>query len=216
MKQIRLLNGVVSYHDPYDMDSSKLKTVSETMPNSLETYMPKTQQQIKQEHPFLSKTSERNIKQLYVLEEERDQILINLIPQKKLINDSNIRFFTSTEFQFFQPTSVANELPEPAGLSDGTIFRVIGEGVKMKEAYTYYIVESGKVRQIPNYKSVEVLLFERGRVSEDIRVIELSQFEDVMRLSYQTQFIEQGLTPADAEIKAAEFMVNLANESKME
>lgn len=210
------MNGVVSYHDPYDMDSAKLKTVAETMPNSLETYMPKTQQQIKQEHPFLSKTSERNIKELYVLEEERDQILINVIPQKKLINDSSIRFFSNTEFQFFEPVTIATELPDPAGLPDGTIFRVIGEGVKSKDLYTYYIIESGKVRQIPNYKSVEVLLFERGRVAEDIRVIELSQFEDVMRLTFQTQFIEQGLTPEDAEIRAAERMVELANESKME
>ena len=206
----------MSYHDPYDMDSNKLKTVAETMPTSLETYMPKTQQQIKQEHPFLSKTSERNNKQLYILEEERDQILINLIPQKKFINDSSIKFFNNFDFEFFEPVTVASELTNPEGLPDGTIFRVIGEGVKAKEQYTYYIVEGGKVRQIPNYKSVEVLLFERGRVAEDIRVIELSQFEDVMRLTFQAQFIEEGLTPEDAEIRAAERMVELANESKME
>jgi hypothetical protein len=217
MISLKITNGVLHYYDPYEMDSSNVKLVSETLPSSLETYMPKTQTQLKQEHPYLVKTSERNNKQFYILNEESDEVLLNIIPQKKFIDDNSIRYVVNTNFEFFELVTVASELSEPFVLSDGTIFRVTGEGIKpSRDMYTYYIINGGKVQQIPNYKTVEVLLRERNRTSEDIRVIEIGEFEDLMRVTYQNIYIEEGMSPDDAANRAAETIVQLAEQAKTE
>jgi hypothetical protein len=77
-------------------------------------------------------------------------------------------------------------------------------------------INGGKVQQIPNYKTVEVLLRERNRTSEDIRVIEISEFEDLIRVTYQNIYIEEGMSPDDAANRAAETIVQLAEQAKTE
>lgn len=216
MKQITFLNTTLTYDDPYGLDSGLLKTVEETLPTPLETYMPKTTEQLKSEHPYLSKTSTRNDKNVYIIEVEKDQTLLNIIPQKRFIDDSNIKYIFNNTFEFFEEVTRANELPDPFVLADGSIFRVTGEGVLDREQYTYYTIKGGKVEQIPNYKTVEVLLAERGKIVDEIRVIELGEFEDLMRVTYENIYIEQGMTPEDAALKAAETMVKLAEESNLE
>jgi len=100
-------------YDPYTTDPERLKTVAETLPTPLETYMPKTTEQLKSEHVYLSKTSNRNDKSVYIIESEQDQVLLNFIPQKRIINDSDINYIVNTSFDYFEPTSRADELPDP-------------------------------------------------------------------------------------------------------
>jgi len=78
------------------------------------------------------------------------------------------------------------------------------------------MIQGGKVKKIPNYKTVEVLLAERAKITDEIRVIELAEFEDLMRVTYENMYIEQGMTPDDAASKAAETIVIMAEQSKME
>lgn len=200
---IRVLNENITYEEMVSIDPMKLRLVKDTLPNPSEIYVPKTEQQIKNENVYESKTSYRNPSGFYLVATESDSILLNIIPKKRIITDSSISYIINNRFTYFEAPSFVAELPDPFVLDDGTIFRVTGEGVLAKELYTYYTIEDGILKKLPNYKTVEVMLFERGKTLDEIRVIEPIQFEDIVRVSLTNKLIQEGMSVAEAEEEVA-------------
>lgn len=195
----------------YDMIGSipveHLQPIQNTLPKQSELRVYKSEDQIKSENIYVNKLSSRNAMGNYIIPIENESVLINLIPSKRIVRDSAIAYFLDNSFQYFTPTSFSDIIPEPTTFANGTIFRVLGEGALPKEEYTYFIIDDGIVKQIPNYKSVEVLLFERGRSLDDIQIIETSVFEELLFTSLVNRFVEQGYNLEQATEEAAKFVV---------
>jgi hypothetical protein len=62
------------------------------------------------------------------------------------------------------------------------LFRCVSEGStpQPKEDYSYFIIEDGKKRLIPNYLTLEVLLFERNSSLLSVRVIQEGECSDII------------------------------------
>lgn len=185
----------------------QLKSIENTLPKQSELRVYKTEEQIKSENIYVNRLSTRNTVGNYIVPLESETVLISFIPSKMVVTDSSIKYVTDTTFQYFPEPSFSDLIAEPIGLPEGTIFRVTGEGIRAKEDYNYYSIENGIVSKIPNYKTVEVLLFERGRGQYDIQVIEPTQFDDLLHNSLINKYIQEGLTFEEASEEAAKFIL---------
>jgi len=114
---------------------------------------------------------------------------LKLVPKKTIIRDSEHNKYISYKFEEFNDLISTIELgTSPLDLYEsldredevntndileiGTIFRVVN-GVRQPAEYTYYIVREGnEVCRIPNSKTTQVLLMERGLKSRDVVVLE--------------------------------------------
>lgn len=206
-------NIIYNSFDTIPLD--QLQTVVKTIPRPSEINVYKTQNQIISENIYASKMSSRNAVGHYIIPLEADNVLINYIPSKLSVSDSSIYYLMDNTFEYFPEPLFSDILPEPISFAEGTIFRVTGEGVRSKEDYTYYSIENGIVSNIPNYKTVEVLLFERGRSLDDIQIIEPTEFDDLLHNSIINKFVQQGFTPEEATEEAAKLILTSQSQNTM-
>lgn len=116
----------------------------------------------------------RNRNGLFNVPTDKTKVWLPYFAIKTVIADPQLAKVIKTAFGYFiAPTTV---LPEAINLvKDGDIFRCAGEGIKPIEDYQYYIVKEGMPIAIPNFKTVEVLLYERGKSALSIKVLEESE-----------------------------------------
>lgn len=148
--------------------TSNAKLVEVVMPKEGQTFEYVVQEELDKRTYNLTT---RNPAGAAVLPTEAKSVYLNYIPQKVYVSDSDLREKVGTEFSFFiQPVVIP---PDPFTLPDGHIFRCVSpDSVPVsKENYTYYIMERGVKKRIPNYKTLEVMLAERGLTLLGVRVI---------------------------------------------
>lgn len=114
--------------------------------------------------------STRNAANAYIIPTNKPQVYLNFIAQKTVVDDSVIENVLDPEFTYFieEPLPV----PEPFVLADGQFFRCASGVTMAKENYTYYIMMNGMAKQIPDYKTLEVMLAERNQTLLSVRVLE--------------------------------------------
>lgn len=170
--------------------------------------------------------SSRNPSGAYILPTEKDQVYINFIPQKIFVSDLNLRENVYVEFSYFvQPVVVA---PDPFTLPDGQIFRCVSPDSTptSKEGYTYYVMDQGQKKQIPNYKTLEVMLAERNQTLLSVRVIPESQCSQIQidstsipdkQSSWNADYADQtnfeALKALDASVKSGAAVADAATAS---
>jgi len=161
----------VQYVDKF---SSNAKLIKDLLPTTGQTPLALSQDQINaQSYPL----STRNSAGSYLLPTETEVIYLNYIPMKRMVLDSSIQTQLEPKFEFFVDAIIPP--PELFTLPDGFFFRCAGEGPKPKELYTYYIMREGVGSEIPNYKTLEVMLAERGMSLLSVRVIEENQCNEI-------------------------------------
>lgn len=123
--------------------------------------------------------STRNGAGSYILPTDADKLYLNFIPQKVVVDDQSIGEILQPQFQYFIEAVMPEQ--ELFNLPDGIIFRCVSiDSIPMdKSAYTYYIMIDGVARRIPNYKTLEVLLYERNQTLLSVRVIEENQCDEL-------------------------------------
>jgi len=202
----------IIYENLNDIDLSLLKTIDQTLPDASEFQVRKTNEQIKSENIYANKITTRNSAGVYIVPIENESVLINFIPTKRIMYDYSLEFLNSTNFEYFVETPFSDSIPEPVSFEEGTIFRVVGEGFLDKKDYTYYVIDMGMVKKIPNYKTVEVMLFERNKSLEDIRIIELTEFDDLLHNSMINKLVQDGFTLEAATEEVAKFIITNQSE----
>lgn len=193
----------------------QLQPIEKQLPKQSELRVFKTEEQIKSENIYVNRLSSRNSMGNYIIPIESEAVYINMIPSKRVVPDSSIYYFMDNSFQYFPEPVFSDSLAEPVSFAEGTIFRVTGEGIRPKEDYTYYSIENGIVSKIPNYKSVEVLLFERGRGLDDIQIIEPTEFDDLLHNSLINKYVQEGFTLEEATEEAAKFILTTPRQNNM-
>lgn len=182
-QKINLINGSVSYISLLSEEVMSVKFAQQEIPKENETYNTKTEEETKAEIPLTSDLSVRNYKNTYIIPIEKERVLLNLIPQKLFVTDSGIINFINTDFEYFTEVYPDGPGEEPFDFIDGIIFRYVGDGPLPIDQYTYYIMDDGIAKQIPNFKTLEVMLFQRGENYNSVRIIEKSQFNDIINNS---------------------------------
>lgn len=181
--KVNLINGFVNYIDPLSDEGLSVKKAELEIPKENEKQDLNTFEQNKAEIPLVSELSLRNYKNTYIVPMELPRVLLNLIPEKIFITDTNIIMNIDTTFNYFSDDESESGEPEPYELIDGIIFRWVENGPKPIQEYTYYIMDDGIVKQIPNFKTLEVMLFQRNENYLSVRVLEKSQFNDIIENS---------------------------------
>lgn len=123
--------------------------------------------------------STRNGAGSYLIPTEKEIVYLNYIPQKRIVFDSSIQEQLNPQFTYF----LDEIIPEPDlfTLPTGQIFRCtsLNSAPQSKENYTYYIMEDGKKKRIPNYKTLEVMLAERNQSLLSVRVVPESECQQI-------------------------------------
>lgn len=195
--------------------TDQIKSVENTLPKQSELRVFKSDEQIKSENIYINRLSTRNSVGNYIVPIESETVLIGFIPSKLVVPDSSLIYYLDNSFQYFPDPVFSDDLPEPISFAEGTIFRVTGEGIRSKEDYTYYSIENGIVSKVPNYKTVEVLLFERGRGLDDIQIIEPTDFDDLLRTSLINKYVQDGFTYEEATEEVAKFILTAPRQTGM-
>ena len=145
--------------------------------------------------------SKRNFRKVYVVPFKEDIVSLPVILEKTLVVDGDVLKTADHIFEFFEPEKILTT--EAFSMSEGEIFRPTGQGIQTKENYIYYIIKDGIVKEIPNYKTLEVLLSERGKSLDSIVVIEASQFDELIRYNNgeldKSEELTKELAPDSAE-----------------
>lgn len=213
------INGI-SYTDRF---SSNAKLIEFVKPTEGQTYEFASQDVLDSRTYTLSS---RNPSGAYVLPTDKDKVYINFIPQKVFVTDSELRENVDVIFSYFvQPVIIP---PDPFTLPDGQIFRCVApDSIPVsKEGYTYYIVEQGQKKKIPNYKTLEVMLAERNQTLLSVRVIPESECNQIpidtigipdKQDSWNEDFIDQTnfekLKSMDASVKSGAAIADAATKS---
>jgi hypothetical protein len=146
------------------------------IPKEGQTPLPESQELINQRSYQMS---ERNGVNAYIIPTDKERVYLNFIAQKVSVSDQQLNEIIQPEFEYFL------DAEEPTiglfTLADGIIFRCVSaDSVPMsKEDYTYFIMMNGMVKTIPNYKTLEVMLAERGQNLLSVRVLEQQQCDEL-------------------------------------
>lgn len=178
--RVNLINGSVHYISLFSEEGMGAKLAQQEIPAPNETFDNKTPEETQTAIPLIADLSVRNYKNTYIIPTEKERVLVNFIPQKIFVVDTDINSFIDTTFNYFIDDYSEGAPPEPYDLIDGIIFRYVESGPKSIDQYTYYIMEDGEVKQIPNFKTLEVMLFQRNENYNSVRILERSQFEDLV------------------------------------
>ncbi len=179
--QINIINDTLNYIHPLSNEGRTAVMLNETIPSEIETYGTLTQDEYQDQMYKLSDLSTRNERQSYIIPVEKEKVLLNFIPQKTVLNDQTLSYILNNEFGYFITDDLTDSQPLPFTLVEGSFFRVIGEGIKDIKDYQYYIIMNGVIQIIPNTMTLEVMLAERELEYESIRVIESSQFQELIQ-----------------------------------
>jgi len=172
------LEGLAEYKNPVDnmfQEAEKI-TFEELVVNM-------NDEQAKKYSSLKKYMSERNQNNSYIINVNSDHVILNILPQKKIVTDSELKRVQDHKFEYFEDVNYEDLLRPSFTLSEGDIFRVANEGVKPKEDYQYYVVDNGVVKAIPDYKTLEVMLSERNKNYSFVKVIEVPEFEALMKES---------------------------------
>lgn len=157
--------------------------------------------------------SERNGANAYILPVEKDKVYLNFIAQKLFVDDADIREHLKPAFEYF-----VEEVIPPIDLytlEDGIIYRCVSaeSTPSSKENYTYYIMMNGVAKQIPDYKTLEVMLAERNQTLLSVRVLEKAQCEQIPKDSGVGAISSKAgaWTPAYADQTSLETLRQLEN-----
>lgn len=123
--------------------------------------------------------STRNSAGSYLVPTEKEIVYLNYIPQKRLVFDTSIQEQLDPQFTYFLDEVIPE--PELFTLPDGQIFRCASpnSSPQSKESYQYWIMDNGKKKAIPNYKTLEVMLATQGKSLLSVRVITEKQCEEI-------------------------------------
>lgn len=159
-----------------DQLSSNAKLIQYAIEKEGQTYDYVTQEGINSRNYTLSK---RNGAGAYELPTQESKVYLNYIPKKVFVTDQNLKDYTDTSFSYFVPPVVVE--PDKFTLVEGQIFRCFGKNSlpQPKENYQYWIIEDGKKKKIPNYKTLEVMMAQRDITLLSVRVIPESQCEQI-------------------------------------
>jgi len=191
--------GIIEYIDIKDVDVDKFNLLSNTLKEDYQINYLIDREEILKTHPLLSKISTRNLNNYNNIDVESDRQLVNFFGRKTYLYGEKLKNRIERKFEFFEPENFVDSIRTPFTLLDGSIFRVVGQGVKPIQQYEFHVVEDGIVKKIPNFKTVQVMLTERDKLVDEIRVIEQSQFSDLLRESDKNQLINLGIPANDAE-----------------
>lgn len=123
--------------------------------------------------------STRNGANVYTIPTNQENVYVNFVPKKVLVTDTNLKSYINTNFEYFLAAEIIP--PELFTLPDGQIFRCVSESSLPlpKEQYTYYLMVNGIAKEIPNYKTLEVILAERNQTLLSVRVITGDQCSEI-------------------------------------
>lgn len=127
--------------------------------------------------------SERNGANAYIISTDKDKVYLNFIGQKVIVDDQVIHEILQPKFEYFLEEVIPSV--DPFVLADGLIFRCVSaDSVPLpKEAYEYFIMMNGVAKKIPDYKTLEVMLAERGQNLLSVRVLEAQQCSEISNSS---------------------------------
>lgn len=165
-----IINGI-SYTNT---NSSNARLITKLVEG--QTALPESQELLDQRSYNLS---ERNGANAYIIPTDQEKVYLNFIAQKVSVWDQDLNELIQPRFEYFTEEIIPGV--DPFVLADGIIYRCVDENSlpKNKEDYTYYIMMNGVARTIPNYKSLEVMLAERGQNLLSVRVIEKAQCQEI-------------------------------------
>ena len=204
MIKLNTINGQLVYENVNEQTSEKFRYLLQLFNEDGNSLHPQKLEERLRLHPIASRLTARNFNKSYIVPVDSGSVLINFLPRKTTVRNSNYDYKVNPNFETFEPLEFRNELPDPFTLDDGTIFRVTGNGVKKLDEYTYYTMDNGELKQIPNWKTAQVLLNERGQLVESIRVVEPRQYNDLIRQSNVNSLVQNGMAVEEAEQVAAE------------
>ena len=159
-----------------DVFSSNAKLIKNANPKEGQTVQVLTQAQI---DGLTYPLTTRNPSGATIIQIDKEKSWLNYIPRKTVINDDQLSGINDYNFLYFVDDVIVP--PDKFILADGQIFRCAGDGGNPlnPETLTYYIVQSGKAKRIPNYKTLEVMLTERNLSLNSVRVLEDNQCMDI-------------------------------------
>lgn len=143
-------------------------------------------QQLENEE-LAEKLGTRNRNSIFNIPTDKDSVWLPYYAIKTVLTDQDLYKSLSNQFRtFIEPQVVLPEAVFTVG--DGDFFRCAGEAGSPKpiEQYQYYLLQAGYPTAIPNYKTLEVLLYERNKSALDIKVIEESECNNLMALGEST------------------------------
>lgn len=148
--------------------------VVNNIPSETESSIVQTQDQINsQSYPL----SERNVSGVYIVPIFKDVVWLNYLAQKTVVKDSELFKVIDNTFKYF--TEIIPIIPEKFTLIDGMFFRCASDQILNADQYTYYIMKDGKASIIPNFKTVEVMLIERGQSLLNVKILEAKQCAEI-------------------------------------
>ena len=217
------MNYIINDITYTDQFSSNAKLIEFVLPKEGQTFEFVSQDNLdKRTYPL----SGRNGSGASVIPVELDNVYVNFIPVKTYVSDMNLRDNNDVNFSYFVPPVVIP--PDAFTLPDGQIFRCVSPNSTptSKEGYTYYVVDQGQKKRIPNYKTLEVMLAERNQTLLSVRVIPESQCsqipEDLNPVSdkqsswnedYADQTNFEALKALDANVKSGAAVADAATAS---
>lgn len=159
-----------------DLASSNARLIQFTIPSEGSTFLYIPQPGI---DALFYDLSDRNGSGAYQLPVQKNNVYLNFVPRKVIVSDSNIREYLDIEFSYFKALEIVP--PDPFSLPEGQIFRCFSsDSVPMaKESYIYWIIEDGKKKLIPNYKTLEVMLNQRNQTLLSVRIVPENQCSQI-------------------------------------
>lgn len=169
--------------------------------------------------------SNRNSANSYIVPIEKSKLFLNFLPRKLHVLDSDVAKYLGNEFEYFVPPPIIP--PVLFTLPDGQMFRCTSENSVPMEPYqyTYYVMVGDEAKLIPNYKTVEVMLAERGQTLLSVRVITEKQCSDIPKNGqvpdksgnwtedYEDQSTFQKLKKLDNDVKTGKQLADDAKKS---
>lgn len=170
------MNLTISNIKYEDLASSNATLVKYTIPKEGQTfdYLPQSMLDART-YPL----SQRNGGGAYLVPVEKEKLYLNFVPKKVHVSDQEIKDYIGNEFTFFVPAEIIP--PDLFTLPEGQFFRCVADDSlpEPKENYSYFIIDEGKKRLIPNYKTLEVMLFERNQTLLSVRIVPEIQCNDI-------------------------------------
>ena len=160
-----------------DVQSSTARLITTPQTSEVFIYVPQDALD-NQNYPL----STRNGANVYMVPTDKDNIFINYIPKKLSVSDNDIQTYKDSNFSYFVKPEIIP--PDLFTLLDGTIFRCVSENSvpKPKEDYTYYMMVGDIAKEIPNYKTLEVMLEERGQTLLAVRILTSRHCNDITKV----------------------------------
>ena len=179
-----IFSGNTSY---YKTDLQKRKPISKSSAEATNLRDKYTEEELKDlNREFVTKNNVgTNIVSMTYTKVDEDTLDINplhyrIMPQKRVINDSDLCSQIDCSFSFFIEDEVA---PPETIYPPGTFFRIAYDTQAQSlskspcEQQIYFVKSGNCVCPIPNKQTLQVMLVERNKVIQSVFVIEPSQFE---------------------------------------